>query len=422
MTERRTERRTTATAMPSYREVFSVPGYLALFVAAAMSTWGDYIARLTIAAVVFERTQSSLATATTLAVSMLPTIFGRSLLGPLADRVPYKFVLLSAHLTRALCVVALIWLVASGAPVVALLVMLFVLEVFGGPAAAASQVLMTDLFEDRRLYVKAMGLGALSEQVNQAAGLAVGGLVVGFLGPANGLLIDLGSFLVSAAVVAVVVQARPVVGEPAKGLLGFLRDIGAGGAYIGRHPVLARLLGLSLVATIGVVAPEAVAIPYAGNARLGGLLMAAPIAGAAVGVLVVGRWQPEIANSRIIVMAMLMPAPLLLTAFQPAIAVTWALWFISGLFQAFMLPLQSTFALVTPSARRGTIFGLAGAVSVFSSGLSYLLAGWLSELTDPAAAVTMCAIICFGGVILLGAKWPRRELSAAVDAAYAAQH
>jgi MFS family permease len=416
-----TERKAASTAMPSYGEVFSVPGYLALFAAAAVSTWGDYIARLTIAAVVFQRTQSALATATTLAVSMLPTIFGRSLLGSLADRLPYKFVLLGAHLSRALCVVALIWLVVSGAPVVALLVMLFILEVFGGPAAAASQVLMTDLFEDRRLYVKAMGLSALSEQVNQAAGLAVGGLVVGFLGPTKGLVIDLVSFLASAAVVVVVVKARPVVGEPAKGLLGFFRDIATGGSHIARHPILARLLGLSLVATIGIVAPEAAAIPYAGDARLGGLLMAAPIAGAAVGVLVVGRWQPDVANSRIILMAMLMPAPLLLSAFEPSIPVTWVLWFVSGAFQAFMLPLQSTFALVTPSARRGTIFGLAGAVSVTSSGLSYLLAGWLSELAKPAAAVTMCATLCLGGIILLAARWPRRELQAAAASAYASQ-
>lgn len=86
-----------------------------------------------------------------------------------------------------------------------------------------------------------------------------------------------------------------------------------------------------------------------------------------------------------------------------------------------MLPLQSTFALVTPSARRGTIFGLAGAVSVTSSGLSYLLAGWLSELAHPAAAVTMCATLCLGGIILLAARWPRRELQAAVAAAYASQ-
>ncbi len=404
--------------MPSYAEVFAVRGFPALFAVAALSTWGDYIARLTIAAVVYERTRSPLATATTLAVSMLPTIFGRSLLGPLADRIPYKYVLIGSHLVRAVCVCVLIWLVSTTAPVAALLVALFILEAFGGPAAAANQVLMTDLFADRRVFVRAMGIGALSEQLNQAAGLAVGGLVVAALGPTRGLVVDLLTFLVSAAVVALVVTRRPVVGEPEPGLLGFFHDVASGGAYVAHHRVLARLLGLSLVSALAIAAPEAVAIPYAGDARLGGLLMAAPIAGAALGVLMVGRWQPDIANSRIIVMALLMPVPLLLTAFQPTVALTWALWFVSGVLQAFMLPLQSTFSLVIPAARRGTIFGLAGALSVTASGFSYLLAGWFSELTNPAAAVTMCAVICLGGVTLAASRWPHRDLHAAVDVAY----
>ena len=407
--------------MPSYADVFRMKGYPALFFAAAVSTWGDYIARLTIAAVVYERTQSPLATASTLAVSMLPTIFGRSLLGPFADRVPYKYVLLGAHLTRAACVVGLIALVSSGAPVAALLVMLFVLETFGGPAVAANQVLMTDLFENRRLYVKAMGLTALSEQINQAAGLAVGGLIVGFLGPTKGLVVDLASFLVSATVVAVVLRARPVRGVPTRGLVGFFRDIGTGGAYIRRHRVLARLLALSLAAAVGIAAPEAAAIPYAGSARLGGLLMAAPIAGAAVGVIIVSRWVPDVANSRIIRMALLMPVPLFFTAFQPPTVVTWLLWFLSGSLQAFMLPLQATFSLVTPAQRRGTIFGLAGAVSVTASGVSYLLAGFLSEVTTPAAAVTMSAVMCFGAIVLMAATWPRRALERAVETAYASE-
>ena len=216
--------------VPSYASVFARRGFPALFVAAALSTWGDYIARLTIAAVVFERTRSPLATATVLAVSMLPSIFGRSLLGPLADRIPYKHVLIGAHLTRSLCVLALIWLVAANAPMAALLIALLLLETFGGPAVAANQVLMTDLFEDRRLYVKAMGLNALGEQVNQAAGLAVGGLAVGFLGPRVSLALDLLTFLISAVVVMVVVRVRPVVGTPDKGFGGFFRDIVVGGA------------------------------------------------------------------------------------------------------------------------------------------------------------------------------------------------
>ncbi|MEP6650243.1 MAG: hypothetical protein ABJA74_10095, partial [Lapillicoccus sp.] len=54
-----------------------------------------------------------------------------------------------------------------------------------------------------------------------------------------------------------------------------------------------------------------------------------------------------------------------------------------------------------------------------SAGGSYLVAGWLSELTNPAAAVTMCAVICLGATTLLAARWPARELDTAVTRAYA---
>lgn len=405
--------------MPAYAEVFKVPGFTALFAAASLSTWGDYIARLTIAAVVYARTASPLATATTLAVSLLPSIFGRTLLGPLADRIPYKYVLVASHLSRAVMVVVLILLVSAAAPVASLLVALFVLETLGGPAAAAQQVLMTDLFANRRVFVGAMGLNALAEQVNQALGLAVGGVIVIALGATRGLVVDLVTFLVSAVVVAVVVRHRPVPGTPTPGLVGFFSDLVTAARYVARHRILLRLLGLSLVATLGIAAPEAVALPYAGDAGLGGLLMAAPVAGAAFGVVLVSRWEPRVSNGRIVTMAVVMPIPLLLTALRPGIGVTVVLWFCSGALQAFMLPLQSTFSLVTPAERRGTIFGMAGALSVSAAGVSYLLAGWLTELTNAAAAVTMCAVICLGAVVLLAARWPRRELAAAVDVAYA---
>lgn len=404
--------------MPPLSEVFAVRGFAPLFVAVSLSTWGDYIARLTVAAVVYGRTASPLATATTFALSLLPSIFGRTLLGPFADRVPYKYVLVASHLSRAVMVAVLIWMVASDAPIPTLLVTFFVLETLGGPAVAAHQVLITDLFEDRRVFVGAMGITALGEQANQALAFVVGGLVVAGLGPTRGLVLDLATFLVSAVVVLLVIRRRPVKGTPTPGLAGFFRDLGSAATYVGRHPVLRRLLGLSLVATLGVSAPEAVAIPYAGEVGLGGLLMASPIAGAALGILLVSRWAPHVSNGRIIAMALAMPVPLLFTAFRPGVVVTVALWFVSGVLQAFMLPLQSTFSLVTPVARRGTIFGMAGALSVTCAGLSYLFAGWLSELTNAAAAVTMCAVICLGAVVLLAARWPRRELDRAVDVAY----
>lgn len=405
--------------MPPLSQVFAVRGYLALFIAASLSTWGDYIARLTVAAVVYERTQSPLATATTLAVSLVPSIFGRSVLGPVADRIPYKYVLIASHVSRAAMVLVLIWAVSVQAPVPALLVALFVLETLGGPASAAQLVLMTDLFADRRVFLRAMGLSALAEQANQALGFALGGIIVLALGAARGLALDFATFVISAVVVAMVVSAHPVPGEPRPGLLGFFADLGTAAEVVTRNRVLRRLLGLSLVAALGISAPEAVALPYAGSPGFGGLLMACPIAGAAVGVVVVSRWEPHVSNGRIIAMALAMPVPLLFTAFRPPIVVTALLWFVAGSLQAFMLPLQSTFSLVTPENRRGAVFGLGGALSVTAAGGSYLVAGWLSELTNPASAVTMCAVICLGATVLLAARWPSGELDMAVSRAYA---
>src|SRR5665648_943275 len=103
-------------AMPPYSEVFRTRGYLAIFLAAALSTWGDYLARVVVAAFVLDQTGSPFAAAATFAVSLLPSIFGRSLLAPFADRVPYKYVLIVAHLLRAAVVGVLILAVSTDGP------------------------------------------------------------------------------------------------------------------------------------------------------------------------------------------------------------------------------------------------------------------------------------------------------------------
>lgn len=408
--------------MPSYREVLRTPVYLPVFLSASLSTWGDYIARITIAAVVLERTGSALATAATFAVSLLPTIFGRALLSPLADRRPYKHVLVASHLVRGAFVVALIAAVGTGQPVAALLAILFVLELCGGPAVAANQILLTDLFPDRRLYTRAFGLNTLAEQVNQAVGLAVGGAVVALIGPRRGLVFDLLTFVAAAAVLGVVVPRRPPHSPPSAGLRGFVDDVVDGCRHVRGNPPLLALLILSLVSTLAMVAPEAVALPYVAAARgsgaLGGILMAAPILGAAAGLLVISRLPVETQHRSMLWMALAMPLPLLVTVAEPPLPVVWLSWFACGGLQAYMLPVQATFSLLVPVEMRGRVFGLAGSLAVAASGLFYLLAGWVSQHTTPAAAVGVCAVVALGGLVLIAARWPRRPMAEAVARTY----
>ena len=303
---------------PTYAAVLRVPRYLPVFLANALSMWGDYIARVTIAAVVYAATGDALATATTLAVSLVPTFFGRSLVGPIVDRLPYKWVLIWSHLLRAACVLALMYMVLADWPLWSLFTVLFVLELIGGASTASYMVLVTDLFEDRSMYARAVGLGAMSEQFNQAIGLALGGGLIALVGPETGLLFDLVTFVIAALVILFVVELRPVSGERGRGLRGFVRDLSTAAGDLARHPVLARLVALSAVACLGIAAPEALAIPIAGQNGWGGVLMAAPIVGAVVGILLIGRRDVHQQNRSIVPLALAMPLPLLLTAPPPA--------------------------------------------------------------------------------------------------------
>ena len=405
--------------VPTYAAVLRVPRYLPIFLANALSMWGDYIARVTIAAVVYEVTHSPLATATTLAVSLVPSFFGRSLVGPVVDRFPYKWVLIWSHLLRATCVLGLMWLVLTGASLWAMFLVLFALELIGGASTASNMVLLTDLFEDRHLYARAVGLGAMSEQFNQAIGLAVGGALVALLGPQTGLLFDLITFVVAAVVILLVVELRPITGDRGRGLRGFARDLSTAATDLARHPVLARLVTLSAVACVAIAAPEALAIPIAGQTGWGGVLMASPIIGAVAGILLIGRYDVHQQNRSIVPLALAMPVPLLLTALHPPMAVVAVLFFASGMLQAFMVPLQATFALVTEPQLRGRIFSLAGSVSIAAAGASYLGAGWVGQHTDAHLGVTICAGVCLALVALVAATWPHRRVRSAVDRAYA---
>jgi hypothetical protein len=83
-----------------------------------------------------------------------------------------------------------------------------------------------------------------------------------------------------------------------------------------------------------------------------------------------------------------------------------------------MLPLQAAFTLLVPTAMRGRVFGLAGALSVGVTGACFLFAGWISERTTPAASVGICAVVTLGVLVLLAARWPKDELAGSLEATF----
>jgi MFS family permease len=393
--------------------VLSNGEFCALYGARVLSDWGDAIARVAISALVLQRSGSAMFAAAVFAVSFLPQVFGQALLAPYADRVSRRTLLVVCDLLRAGFVAVLVLAVAVHLPLTLLLVLLFVVERVGAPFFAAGYALLTELFEDRSLFLRASALTSLTSQLNQVLGVALGGLVVGVLGAERALWIDAGTFVLSAIILSLAV--RPRAAAAALGLPGLVdlgRDVREGLAHLRHDTSLRALLVLAWVMTLVLVAPEAVALPYAAShgadAKAGGVLLAAVPFGAVIGVAVVGRWRPVVQVRRMLPLATLAPLPLLGLVVVPAWPVAGALFVLSGFCQGFMVPLMATYALLAPDAMRGRLNGLAGSGFARVSAVAFLVVGALADLTAPATAVVLAALATGVFLAVTWRLWPRR--------------
>jgi MFS family permease len=403
------------TTPPSYRRVLANREFRALYSARVLSDWGDAIARVSIAALVLHRSGSALFSAAVFAVSFLPQVFGQALLAPYADRVSRRTLLVVCDLLRAAFVVVLVLAVTAHLPLAVLLALLFVVELVGAPFFAAGYALLTELFDDHALFLRASALTSLTNQLNQVLGVALGGLVVGVLGASLALWIDAGTFVVSAVILSLSVQARAAaaaLGLP--GLSDLWSDVRDGLAYLRRDVPLRALLVLAWVMTLALVAPEAVALPYAAahgaDAKAGGVLLAAVPFGAVVGVALVSRWQPIVQVRRMLPLATLAPLPLLGLVVDPAWPVAVVLFALSGFCQGFMVPLMATYALLAPDVMRGRLNGLAGSGFALVTAIAFVVVGALADLTTPAQAVVVAAAATGVFLAVTWRLWPHRVM------------
>src|SRR5262249_17906313 len=131
-------------------------------------------------------------------------------------------------------------------------------------------------------------------QTAQVAGFAVGGLIVEIIGARSALLVDSGTFLLSALILLVGTRPRPAV-APNNGHGGFAdwwQRITSGARLVFGDAQRRTLLLLSWLATFYII-PEGLAAPYGKqlhtNAFGVGLLFAAQPVGVVLGGLVLSR-------------------------------------------------------------------------------------------------------------------------------------
>ena len=224
----------------------------------------------------------------TFAASIVPTFIGGVAMGGLADRLPRRQVMIACDLIR--CLLVLIMAI-PGMPVGLLVVLLFAVTLVGAPFTSARAAVYPDVLPGDR-YVLGTAVTITTNQLAQVIGFAVGGTLVSFLGVGASLIIDAGTFALSALIVRFWTRWRPAARDRSQAERRPVADLLAGARLVVAHPALRAPMLFGWLAAF-YNAPEGVAVPLArslgGGSATVGLVLAAEAFGAMVGSIAFSR-------------------------------------------------------------------------------------------------------------------------------------
>jgi hypothetical protein len=386
----------------TFRGVFAVGEFRALWLAQVLSVAGDQLARVAMTVLVYDQTRSSFWSALTYAVTLVPWVFGGLALSGLADRLPRRQLMVGCDLARMVLVgvMALLSLRDStGAGLLIMVALLFVVTLLDSPFKAARSAMMPDILTGD-LYVLGVAVSQTALQSGMVAGFALGGIVVAVLHAGGALSLDAGTFLVSALLVQFGVRRRPAAARSAGGGSA-LGEIVAGVRLVFGRGVLRTLVLFGWLVTFYIV-PMGLAAPLAAGLHAGlplavttGLIFAAGPLGTILGAIAFSRLVPAPRRQAWLgPLAVAACGVLLLLAFRLDLAASLAVLALSGAGASYQLAANAAFVAAVPPERRGQAFGLAnGGMQVFQ-GRWIVLAGAIA----PHALAPGTVIAVSGGV------------------------
>ncbi|MEV1144454.1 MFS transporter [Micromonospora sp. NPDC049799] len=383
----------------TYRDVFAVREFRVLFASFGIFLIGETVKMLALSVLVYERTGSGLLAALAYVTGFLPHAFGGVFLLAYADRWPPRALIVGYDLVR----LAMVAVLASGvlAPG-AMLGLVAVVGLFGPVSSAARAALLPEILHGDA-YVLGRSLLTVASGGTQVAGFALGGLLLGLVGPYGALWLTAATCALSALLVRVGLTARParVRVDATAGRAGAIRE-----TWRVNRLLLAdrRIRGLLLAQWLPgalLVGAEGVAVPYAAGLGPGanaGVLLMAGAFGMLVGDLLVGRFVAPARRERWTPwLAVLLGVPILVFAARPGLWPAAALFVVSFAGFAYQLGLARRFLDAVPEARRGQAFGLVGTGLMAVQGGAAAGAGALTEVLAPGVVMALAgaaSLVC----------------------------
>lgn len=382
--------------------------YAFLLTSSVISEAGDWAARLALTWLMYLLTESVMAAATILVVSVLPSaLFGPWLTAATA-RWDHRRATVTCDVVRAL----LFAMVAiRPAPVTALVV------------AALAGMLSIVFSSHRSAWLPhvtgteqlgtAVSLAHALSDATVVMGYAVGGILLGLLGVSGVLWVNAATFLVSAALLVAVGSARSAQpgDERPTGIRAALATLRADRILL----MLAALATLAVAAATGI---EAVALPVLTRAGVpvsvtGVVLAAAAALSLTVTLALPGAWTHARATrwAAVLVMVAFVGCAAGLQAGSPAL--TSLAVVVTGLAYVALVPANVLLTVTFPEHLRASVFGVLAASLAVMQALMALGAAALVDRFGMSGLVWLCLTITAvaAGALVVAALAPSRAAS-----------
>ena len=393
-------------ARATFRDVFAVREFRALWFSEILSVAGDRLALVALTLLVYDRTRSPLLAAAAYAAGYVPWVVGGLFLADLADRRPRRQVMVACDAVRAVLVAVM---AVPGVPLLALVALLFATTMFTPPFESARAAVTPDILHGE-LYVLGAAVTQTTFLAAQVAGAVGGGVAVAFVGTRPALAIDSATVVLSGLLIAFGIRARPAARPDTVQPSPWTRIREGFGLVFGHRALRTLLLFGWLVAFYTV--PEGVAAPY--TAKLGGgpiatgLVLASTVLATTIVTPLFSRFVRD--RRRLALMgplAVLTCATLVLTALQPGLAVSLVIFSLSAAFGSYQIAANTAFVVRVPNERRSQAFGLANMGVVVGQGAAFVAAGAAAVVISPAAVIAMSGAIGAVIAIVLTFQWRR---------------
>ncbi|MFE0104828.1 MFS transporter [Streptomyces sp. NPDC059009] len=375
-----------------YTRVFAVREFRAVFAAHALSLLGVIVSEIALTVLVYGLTGSPLLGALTFALGMLPYLVGGTLLSGIADRYPPRRVLVVCDVLCAGCA-GLMALPAT--PVAGLLALRCLIAVVSPVFNGTRMATLTDVLGDGDLFVLGRSLLRIVSQSSVLVGFGLGGVLLTLVTPRGALVITVCTFAASALLLRYGTKRRPARGDTGAALVRY--SLGGARQVLGNRRVRALLL-LFWVPPMFMVAPEALAAPYADQIGIGvtgvGLLMCALPVGTIAGELYAGSALSTAARSRIVLpLAAVTLLPLVAYALTPGLGPALVALVAAGAGSAYTLGLDRWFVDAVPEELRGRAMTVHTAGLMTVQGIGMALAGLAAEFFAVGTVVAGAGVL-----------------------------